>query len=394
MDIFTPPMFSTGIWRFNTSEHTEELFNPYILLLCVYIRDIQFGSNNGMELMNILYPLENISVEPCIFGDFVFAKAWNVREVIEWIGNVNQNAVEMWTLLNEAHKTTGEDYSKPLIFTLFIGNLMNIVIDCSQVHPITKWIAKACHEWTRVTYNTTGHIWDTLTESYMFFDDKFFSRSPIFQSQQLVLIGNAWKPVSISLKTHDNIGFDLAKSESCTTIASVTDIYNYAQYAGIRNLPCRRGYILADVSEFIKDLVDSHIFNTVDDYLVIPYELTAIKCDPNHAPEKLRLLLLCPGVDACPIIIDFTSFRLIINDILFNYNAANVIMILRRIFTHVNSLAWLVPYITPCIHCAFDLVSVEPFDNPDYDICRLPPIPNPDEETYRVRTATYKIFTV
>jgi hypothetical protein len=39
-------------------------------------------------------------------------------------------------------------------------------------------------------------------------------------------------------------------------------------------------------------------------------------------------------------------------------------------------------------------VNVEPFNTMDYDICRLPPIPDPEEETRRMRTATYKIFTV
>jgi hypothetical protein len=134
-----------------------------------------------------------------MFGDFVFAKVCNIHELVEWI--------EAWNLLDNAHnahkthKVDDEHYYKPLIFRLFIGNLMNTVIDYPYVHPLTKSVAKAYHDWTRVAYSVTDNSWESPVDAYMFFEDKFLDRSLIFQSQQLILIGSAWKPMPIDLKT-------------------------------------------------------------------------------------------------------------------------------------------------------------------------------------------------
>jgi hypothetical protein len=321
----------------------------------------------------------------------VFARACEVNPIIEWVGNVNYNAALMWDILNKAH--TDEEYPRPLVFTLFVGNMVNILSAHEGVHPMVKWVAKAYHEWTRASYNITGRLWEDIEESYHFFYDNFFTRPPIMNYYTSVLVGSGWRPLPSSVPGQVDTGCSLALAEVYTTATNVAEIFRCAQYGGVRSLPVSRDDILTHVPHFIETLVGEHVLQTVDEYLVVPYTLSLEGCHLNHTLEQLRLIMLCPGVDVCDILVDFTSFRLVINDVLKSYTASNVILILTRIFAHINSLTWLVQYIVPHRCSSLDLLPVEPFDSPVYDVCRLPPHSSEDEAG-RAYLATRKVFTL
>jgi len=101
------------------------------------------------------------------------------------------------------------------------------------------------------------------------------------------------------------------------------------------------------VPPFIASLLEEGTLYTKDSHLVIPYELSLSRSRLTRVLEKLHFLLLCPGVEVCPLLVDFLPFRLSINDVLTTYHGANVFMILSHIFAHVNNLSWLSLYVAP-----------------------------------------------
>lgn len=79
----------------------EQLMNPYSVLLCAYVRDLQGDDIVNTELMRILCPTDEVPIDDCMIGTFLFGRCCDVVSVVRWIGNVNQRAIEALTLLSD-----------------------------------------------------------------------------------------------------------------------------------------------------------------------------------------------------------------------------------------------------------------------------------------------------
>jgi hypothetical protein len=225
-----------------------------------------------------------------------------------------------------------------------------------------------------------GRTWDSPLEACQFLHHKLFDRATVFRAHNFALVGSAWKPVPVEVDAVGDVGYSLARAEAYTTVASMAEIFKYAQGTGLQRMPGPHESVIADATGLLHGAIEAGMIHEVDSRLCIMYDAALYSMDLNRVLEALCVLAVCPGVDVRPVIIDFGVFHVAICDLLANYNSSNVVLLLRRVATHMNSIAWIVQYVMPCAQYTFDLDRTPPFDDEAYDLCRPPEEPPMDND--------------